>query len=206
VFLDHVDFDKRSWQQRNRIKTPQGELLLTVPVMTKGKGAQPINEVLIQKDNPDFPGKLLKSLEHNYKKAPHYAEYADDIAAILEKGHDRLCDLNVELIEFFRAVFGIATPVSFSSQMDVEGAKADLLANICALQAAGHYVSPPGAKDYIDASDAFGRKGVEVSFFTYEHPSYHQPHGDFLPYMAAVDLLFNEGDKSLEIIRRGVKA
>ena len=205
VLLDHVAFDKRSWQQRNRIKTPAGPLWLTAPVITKGLSGQPINEVMLQKDSPDFPGKMIKTIEHNCKKASFYSEYAPAIIAILEGGHDRLCDLNIALIAHFRDVLRIATPLVSSSSLGIDGKKAGLLAAICMQRGADHYFSPPGAKDYIDASDDFAKANIKVSFFTYDHPVYNQLHGAFEPYMSIIDLVFNVGPESLAIIRKGIK-
>jgi hypothetical protein len=87
--------------------------------------------------------------------------------------------------------------------LDVNGSKADLLVNICESQEATHYISPPGSKIYLDESTAFQDAGVELSYFSYTHPSYMQLHGDFVPYMSVLDLLFNVGPKSSEIMRMG---
>jgi hypothetical protein len=37
VFLDDVQFNKRSWQQRNNIKINNQTFFLTVPVISKNK-------------------------------------------------------------------------------------------------------------------------------------------------------------------------
>ena len=204
VLLDHVAFDKRSWQQRNRIKTPQGPVWLTAPVITKGLSGQPINDVMLQQDSPDFPGKMVKTIEHNYKKTPFYNDCAPGIIALLEGKHEKLCDLNTALIAHFREILGITTSLVSSSTLGIDGKKAGLLAAICTQQGANHYVSPPGAKDYIDESDEFEKAGIAVSFFNYDHPVYNQPHGVFEPYMSIIDLLFNAGPESLAIIRKGI--
>ena len=73
--------------------------------------------------------------------------------------------------------------------------------NICKQVGADHYISPAGSKGYIDQNNLFVKSKIKLSYQTYNHPAYNQLHGDFIPYMSVIDLLFNEGEKSLEIIR-----
>ena len=203
VLLDHVQFDKRSWQQRNQIKTANGAQWLTVPVITKGKKEQAICDVQLQADDKDFPTKILKSIEQNYKKAPYYGDYIQSIEEIFLQPHTHLNMLNTALINYFRQCLGVATPVLLSSDMSVTGAKAALLVDICQKRQANHYLSPPGAQDYIAASNDFEQAGIKVNYFTYEHPEWGQQYGNFIPYMSVIDLLFNVGDKSMTVIRQG---
>jgi hypothetical protein len=205
VYLDHVQFDKRSWQQRNRIKTANGPLWLSVPVASRGKRAQAINEAMIIREDAEFPRKIIKSIEHNYKKAPFYEDYAPELFAILSGGHAPLCELNTALIDFFRRKIGIDTPLSFSSAMNVQGRKAALLVDICRQKGAKRYVSPPGSREYLDTSDDFDRAGIPVAYFEYAHPEWRQLHGEFEPYMSALDLLMNMGGQSIGILRQGAR-
>ena len=71
VFLDSVQFDKRSWQQRNRIKSPNGELMLTVPVLTKGRFDQQIYDVGID-ISQNFEKKHFNSIRSNYTKSKYF--------------------------------------------------------------------------------------------------------------------------------------
>lgn len=190
VFLDHVDFNKRSWQQRNQIKTVNGPQWLTVPV--NASQGQAINEIKIASPLD----KLIRAIEYNYSKAPYYD---DTLIKILRYPIDHLVWLNVELIYWITTKLGITTPLTFSSMFEPEGSKADLLVDICRKRGAREYISSPGSRDYIEESGAFE---IPVTYFEYNHPVYNQP-GEFLPYMSAIDLLFNEGPKSLEIIRSG---
>jgi len=204
VFLDHVQFDKRSWQQRNQIKTPNGPLWLTAPVVSKGKARQSINEVEINQASDDYPDKIIKTIIQNYSKTDFFDQYSGAIFDLLHQNKAKLIDINIGLIHYFCDQFKIKKPVSFSSEMDVAGQKSALLVDICQKCDATAYLSPPGSKEYIDASDDFDRANINVSYFHYNHPEWKQPYGDFMPYMSALDLLFNMGDKSIEIIRQGV--
>ena len=202
VLLDSVQFDKRSWQQRNRIKAPNGELLLTVPVLSKGKRDQRICEVQIDQTS-NFAEKHVKTIEHYYSKAPFFGKYIDEFATVLRKRHQHLAELTIELIDWLRETIGIETRLIRSSSLGVEGAKVELLIATCKSVGAERYLSPLGSKAYIDENNIFPQNNLELKYQNFEHPKYAQLHGDFIPYMSVIDLLFNEGQRSLEIVRRG---
>jgi len=205
VYLDSTQVNKRSWQQRNKIKTPQGELWLTIPIQTKGKREQLIHETLILKD-PKYPEKILQTITLNYSRAPFFKEYRELVFDEIQKHSERLCDLNIGLIEALTQAIGINRPKLIrSSTLSHDGTKADLLVAICQAVGSQHYLSAPGSKQYIEESGAFQKANIEVTYHEYQHPSYAQQFGAFAPYMSVIDLLFNEGPRSLEIIRSGVE-
>lgn len=202
VFLDTVQFARRSWQQRNRIKTANGAQMLTVPVHKKGARDQKIAEVQIDSES-HFAEKHIRAIEHALSKAPFFEDYAAGLFGILQAGHPKLADLNIALITWLAETLGISCRVLRSSQIEAGGTKADLLASICAALDGEVYISAPGSSDYIENSDAFDNHGIRVAYHRYEHPTYPQLYGDFEPYMSAIDLLFNLGPQSLERIRSG---
>lgn len=204
VFFDHVQFEKRSWQQRNKIRTYDSEIWLSVPVSSKGKQSQSIKDAEIMYEGKRSPlAKIMSSIDVNYKKSPFYTEYSQELMSIFLQEPKYISDLNQTLIRWICEKLEITTSFKRSSNLDVNGSKADLLVNICESQEATHYISPPGSKIYLDESTAFQDAGVELSYFSYTHPSYMQLHGDFVPYMSVLDLLFNVGPKSSEIMRMG---
>jgi hypothetical protein len=202
VFLDSVQFDRRSWQQRNRIKGANETLLLTVPVYKKGLREQHISKVLINRE-AGFPERHKRSIELNYARAPYFDRYGATLIELLGRPYTLLADLTIALIEWLSAQFGITTRCLRSSGLNATGHKAELLADICCRLSVDHYISPPGSRDYLTASDAFDRVGVPFSFAEYEHPIYPQLHGAFVSYLSAMDLLFNVGPNSLDVIRQG---
>lgn len=192
VFLDHVAFDKRSWQQRNQIRCGDKSQWLTVPVnATQG---QTIDTITIASNLC----KMARSITANYVNTPYYFDYGRPVVNIIGQDHKYLCSLNFQIIEYFVRVLGIKTRLSCSSQIGAVGSKSELLANICRIKGATEYVSPPGSKDYLDPS-AFD---TPVNYFEYNHPVYRQK-GEFIPYLSVLDLLCNEGPESMDIIRRG---
>ncbi|MBV8051612.1 MAG: WbqC family protein [Acidobacteriaceae bacterium] len=206
VVLDHVQFEKQSWQQRNRIKTPHGLQWLTVPVVFRGRFGQSIREVEIR--DTEFWRKHLRSTEVNYRRAPFFAEYFQEFSELLKcPERSRLLDLNVRLIEWFMSILSIRTPLLFSSELNVPGRRTELLANMCLGLGATTYVSPIGSAAYLLAEiDLMERHSIEVRFHNYEHPEYRQLFSPFLPYASILDLLFNEGERALDIVLSGRRA
>ncbi|MEW6210177.1 MAG: WbqC family protein [Acidobacteriota bacterium] len=202
VFLDSVQFNRRSWQQRNRVKGPDGIHWLTVPVLSKGKQEQLISEVEID-PTTGFQEKHIRTVSHMYAKAKFFSDYFDEMARILRKPRHFLADLNIELIEWLCDKFGVRRQFVLSSALDIEGKKVDLLIDICKSIGAERYLSAEGSRPYIEENDLFSENRIELKYHDYHHPEYKQLHGDFVPYLSALDLLFNEGPSSLAIIRSG---
>ena len=75
---------------------------------------------------------------------------------------------------------------------------------MCRTLGANEYIFGGEGKNYADA-DAFRVSGVTPHFLTYKYPTYSQLHGDFVPNMSFIDLLFNEGPGSIEVVRNGSK-
>lgn len=204
VLLDNVQFAKRSWQQRNRVKIAAGLAWLTVPVNVSGRYHQRISEAAVS--DTSFADTHLRTIAHNYAKAPHYKEYYPSFADALRRGAStgRVADLNAILIRYFFDALGIETPLTRASEMGVEGKRSELLANICRAAHAGRYVSALGSAVYLfDEARVFHDAGLEVVFQHYEHPTYFQLLPPFVAYASAVDLLLNEGPRSLNVIRSG---
>jgi len=205
VYLDSVQFARRSWQQRNRIKSAAGEVMLTIPVAKKGLRDQKIAEVEILY-GPEFPRRHIDILTANYRRAAYFDAHAPALYGLLEAGHHKLADLTIAISDWLAEVFGITSRRIRSATMDNAGAKADLLVHLCRQLGAKRYISPVGSHDYLADSDAFARAGIELCYHGYEHPIYPQQFGPFLPFMGAVDLLFNVGSESLSVIRAGQRA
>jgi len=205
IFLDNVQFDKRSWQQRNKIKTANGDIWLSVAVSTKGKRDQIIKQTEILYEGDKSPlDKIEKSIEFNYSKAPFYEHYASDVFSFLRNRPKYISDLNQDLIKWACEKLNIKTPFIKASDLDVKGEKEILLLDICQVLSATSYVSPPGSKTYLAETDAFNKAKIDVMYHEYIHPEYTQLYHDFLPYMCILDLLFNEGPASGDIMRQGM--
>lgn len=204
VLLDDVQFSKQSWQQRNRIRTPNGLEFLSVPVMTSGRLGQRI--VDCEFANQSFVTKMLKSLQANYAKAPFYAEAIDDFAATMETAlqSNRLVELNCALASWMTARLGVSRPMVRASTLGVGGERGEHVAAICAAVEADRYLSPAGAEAYLTEDQAvFAKRGISVWLHVYDHPEYAQRFAPFIPYASAIDLIFNAGPSAPLIMRSG---
>ncbi len=204
VLLDDVQFDRRSWQQRNRIKGPNGAVMMTVPVQKKGRRDQLIQEVEISYDQGPWAEKFQATLRANYARSAYFKTYAPQLAEIFDAKPKLLMDLNAKLLEFARSSFQISTPVTLSSSLAVSGTKADRLFNICQAMGADHYMSPLGSKGYLDEADIFETEGLPVSYFEYQHPAYDQLFPEFVSHLAFVDALMALGPNAGAVMRSGL--
>jgi hypothetical protein len=202
VLLDSVQFARRSWQQRNRIKTPTGLQWLTVPVVFRGHFGQRIQDVAIRE--PNFSRKHLRAIELNYRRAPFFERYYPEIADILQSATTSLVELNERLIRWFNRILNLQTRLLRSSRLQEQGARGGLLMNICKRLGADFYLSPIRSAVYLlDDLSRFEEHGIGIGFQHYEHPEYRQLFPPFQSHGSVLDLIFNEGDAALPILRRG---
>jgi hypothetical protein len=198
VLYDDVQYDKHSWRNRNRIKTPQGEQWLTVPVRHRGQNWPTSREIRID-GQQDWARKHLQALRQNYARAPYFKDYAGLFESLLARRWDFLIDLNVAALSALADALGLRRDVRFSSELAVPGRGTERLVDICRRLGAGVFFEGAAGRDYIDES-LFAAAGVRLEYQDYKHPVYPQLHGEFLPYLSVVDLLFNCGPASLEVL------
>lgn len=203
VIFDDVQFAKKSWHHRNRIKSHSGELMMVVPVKTSGRQFQQIGEVAID-DSQQWARKHLRSIEINYAPAPFFEDYIGPLREIFQKSHSTLLALNLELLEFLKKQFFIKTPLSLSSSIPTRADRDEKIIDICHHFHADTLYDAKGAEALLDHA-LYSEARISLEFQEYHHPVYRQLHGKFIPYMSALDLLFNEGARSSEIILSGAK-
>lgn len=199
VMLDNVQYTKDGFINRNKIKTSQGAIWLTIGVLTKGHYGQHISEVELNNNVP-WSSIHQKSLSQNYSKAPYFRNYISFFEDIYRRKWERLADLNEALIGVICEVLGIKD-VKFvrASELNVSGQGTELLVNICQAVGADTYLSGPSGQKYMDEG-LFEKENISLRYSDFQHPTYTQLWGDFIPNMSIIDLLFNEGEKSLDIL------
>jgi len=199
VVLDHVQFEKNSFINRNKIRTADGWCWLTLPVKTAGKfGNLPINEVEIANDRP-WAASHWETLRFNYCKAPFFAHHFGFFRNLYSRTWTKLTDLTAEVNRYLLDAFGIRTRLCFSSQISVSGHKDELVLNLCRELGATTYLSGPLGRNYL-REELFHRNNIAVQYDDYQPPAYAQTYPGFEPNMAAVDLLFNAGPPAHEIM------
>jgi len=200
IFLDDVQFDKRSWQQRNNIKGHSGTQNITIPVYSKNLFHQKIHEVKINYSENFLP-KMLKTIEQNYSKSDYFDEFSKDFFDIFLMKHEKLISLNISLIKFICEKIDINTNFSLSSELSIDSSKATLIAEICKKKKTKMYISTSGAKNYLNKDIFFEKTGTELFFYDYLDKEYKQMHGKFVKKLSIIDLLFNEGLKTKKILK-----
>lgn len=200
VFLDDVQYKKREFQNRNKIRAPAGSLWLTVPVVTKGLYEQKISNVEID-NSRDWRAEHLKSIKTNYARAPYAARYLEYFENLYNTPYRRLHDLNLETIRFIAGEFGVKTPSRLSSEFGLASASTRRIVDICLKLGADEYLSGAGGRDYLDAK-LFEENGIRLVYQEFVHPVYHQVFGGFEPYMSAIDIIFNEGDNARDYLKK----
>lgn len=199
VLYDDVPYDKHGWRNRNRVKTANGVVWLTVPVLGSLKEGLLIREVRID-NRRDWRRKHLATLAQSYRKAPFFSDYIGLFEEAYAREWELLVDLDVHVTELLRGAFGLeATELRRSSELAVDGSRNGRLAAICRALGGNVFYEGAAGRSYIDV-EFFRREGIEVVFQDFQPRPYRQLHGEFVPYLSAVDLLFNEGPGGLEII------
>jgi hypothetical protein len=198
VLLDNVQFKKNEWQNRNKIKTAQGWQWLTVPVMYKH--LQLINEVIIN-NGVNWKHKQRQAILSNYKKAAYHDLLEGFFEDIFSLPWEFISELNIDAVKRLVEILGINTPIYIASDL-VEFPKDpdERLIAITKHFGADTYLAGAGGRGYMDL-DKYEKSGIKVIFQDFIHPVYNQLFGEFEPFMSVVDLIFNHGDESLEIIR-----
>jgi len=197
VIYDDTQYKHDEWQNRNRIKMPNGVQWLTVPV--HHSQGERICDIRIDNLKP-WRRKHEHALTTNYRPAPFYDEIIESFAAVYAKEWDRLAELNVALIELLCGRFGIETPMVRSSDLSYAGRSTEALVSICKEVGADAYLSGPGGRDYLE-TERFAAEDITLMFHDFEHPVYEQPFGEFVTRLSAVDLLFSRGPAGLSLIR-----
>jgi len=197
VFLDDVQFRKKGWQNRNRIRINDGTTLLSIPVHTHSYPK--INEVTIDNEK-NWSIRHKKSILYNYARAPYFGEIKDFIESIFEKKFQYLVDLNTEIIKFIMNELEIKSKIVFSSELEISKKGSDRVLDICKAVDADHYITGTFWAESNLRVEEFKKSNIDVEFQKFQHPIYKQIHGEFIPEMSIIDLLFNEGRKEAKKI------
>lgn len=198
VLLDNVQYRKNYYQNRNKIRTHSGFSWLTVPVKKHPLDTS-IKDVMID-NTKHWKKKCWKTLSLNYKNAPYFSKYSDFFFKVYSRDWELLAELNIEIIRQLFTFFDIKIKLIKASNLNnISGKGDDLLLTICKELRAKKYLSGISGREYMNAQK-FERSGITVTYQEFFHPIYHQCYQPFIPCLSALDLLFNLGDKSKEIL------
>jgi hypothetical protein len=198
MYVGHVQFSNKSWQQRNRIALNGKELFLSVPVLKSDRFGQSIDQVEIVEDT--WRRKHLGSIRQAYGKRPYFRRYFPELEDTLNRPYASLGQLNRALIAMIRGWMNIDTPIVESHDYpSITGAKTDMLIQMCQAVGVDRYLSNEGARTYVD-EEAMAANGIQHCWQEFQHPVYTQDQ-TFMADMSAIDIVFNLGPEAGSLVK-----
>jgi len=198
VYFDQVQYLPKDWMNRNKIRTKSGSIWLTVPVLRKGYRDLKTSEIEIN-NSIDWQKKHFRSISLNYKKSPYFENYIPFFEDVYSRKWKFLGELNEYMLKWFLDELGIKVNFLNANDFKFQGEKSSLILNMCKELNASTYIFGTLGKDYADVQE-FEKNNIGLIFQNYNHPKYSQLYREFISHMSVIDLLFNHGPKSLEII------
>lgn len=201
IFLDTIQYPRgRSFAARNRIKTPNGSIFLTIPVhIPKGHEGK-VLYTDIQLQDEGWKEKHLKTLLLNYKRAPYFEEIYQIYKSQINR-YVNLVDLNIGLISAFADYLNITTKTLRLSEILKEfGQKTQLIIDICKKCNTNEYLSGTGGGRDYNNEEQLNQHGIQLIYSEFSHPQYPQLWDDFESHLSIIDLLFNCGKSSINIL------
>ena len=205
ILYDDMQYTRRDWRNRNKIKTSHGLKWLTVPVRVKGKFNQKIRDTLI--DGHEWQQNHFKTIQQSYKNA----RYFDELLALLsplycETTYSSLSDLNFKFLTSVCQYLNIDTRITHSMNYELVEGRTERLLSLCQQSGASEYLSGPAAKNYMDTA-LFSANNIAVTWFDYTgYVNYPQLWGEFVSEVSILDLLFNCGPTSINYLSKNTQA
>ena len=202
VLLDNVQFPKGGYGNRVKIKgRVNSDFWLTVPVRLSKSSTQMYNEIEIAYDQK-WQARHVNLIRDAYQKTPFFSDYFNDFKNIIRESYTDLADLNITFIEHLKHLLGIETRLEVASKLDITPSnKNERNLEICKRLNADIYLSGQGARKYNDHA-LFARNNIQIEYNKFRCPRYAQMHGDFIPNLSVIDLIFNCGPESKNILLR----
>lgn len=200
ILYDDVQYTRRDWRNRNRIKTAGGTAWLTIPVETGGQFQQAVKDVRVA-DN-DWARVHWETISRAYARAPHFKTQRDRFEALYRSmTATHLSQINRLFLEALCDALNIPKNIRWSSDYELTGDKTERLVNLCRQAGATDYLSGPSARDYIDPA-LFEQAGIRLRWADYAgYPEYPQIHPPFEHQVSTLDLLFHCGPDSLRYMK-----
>jgi len=199
IILDDVQFLREGWHHRDKIKTQNSAKWHTLKIKKAPLGTT-IKDIVLLEDTK-WKKDNLNQIKENYKKAIYFDEIYPFLEILYSSNDKFLIDVNLKSIEMLNNFFDIKIQTVLSSSFNIDSKANELVVELLQKVNATHYISGVGAKDYFQA-EPFNNAEIEVVWQDFNHPVYPQLHGEFIPYLSSIDLLFNCGiKKSREILR-----
>ena len=195
IVLDDVQFIRRGWHHRDKIKTQNKIKWLTVPVQKKGRYHQAIKEVKIDQQE-NWNQKHLKTIQTAYKKAPNFDFVFGKLSEIYNREYNLLIEFNMDLLRLCSKMLDVDTPLVFASDFNVKSTGGQKLVDLVQSVGGKEYLTGSGSRDYLD-EELFKKVGISVRWQEFEHPVYKQLYGSFEKMLSVLDfLMMRDSDNS----------
>lgn len=200
ILLDDVQYTRRDWRNRNRIKTPQGLRWLTIPIEVRGKFRQTIVEARVS--DPRWNVRHWETLCHAYRRAPYFDYWHDFLASLYaEEPSPFLSRINERFIRAICQALGISTSLSRSSDYEVREGANERIISLCRQAGITDYYTGPAARSYLDEA-LFSEHGITVHWLDFSgYPEYPQLHGPFEHSVTILDLLVHTGPEATSYMK-----
>jgi hypothetical protein len=208
VMMDNAQFSKTGGTWTNRVQViVNGEpAWLTMPIVRAYHGLRIIREMKINENN-EWRTKLLRTIEHNYRRAPYFGTVFPLVQLTFQNRTDELAKYNLAAIRQLCAAIEIRTPTVLGSALETEGRSTDLLISMVKAVGGTGYLAGGGASGYQE-SDKFRQAGLDLIYQEFQHPMYPQFNtSTFKPGLSIVDALMNCGFEGVRgLMEAGVTA
>lgn len=193
VLADTLQYSRQSYQNRARLRTPQGWQWISVP-LKGGQHGRPICDVRIRNSQP-WRGHHWRALHYNYRRSPYFELYEPRLRPLFEARWETLGSLTCCTMEQLAEFLGISTPVVRASQMP---RRPSSVPEILEDRRTRRLLT--GANTY-DVDRDFAD---EVHILQLDPLRYRQNFAGFVSGLSILDLLFNYGPETLSMIRQAV--
>jgi len=200
IYLSNLQFEKKSWQSRNKMMNNGSEILLSIPIKNKNK-IQLIKDVEINNEI-NWKKKHLKTIQYNYKKAKYFKRYIKFFEKLYENNWIKLNEITEYILLYVMKELNIKTEIVSDKNYNFKEKKNDFLIEVCKKFDATTYVSNKGSEDYIDLT-IFKKNKINHYFVSYKNYIYSQQNNKkFVNNLSIFDMMFNCGpDETEKIIK-----
>ncbi len=206
VALDNVQYRHKYFQNRNRIMTTNGDCWVNVPVYRKGNRDLFIQDIKINNET-NWREKTWKNIYFSYKKAPYFNKYSEYFENLYSKEWNNLSDLNLDIIKNICSFLNFDIEIKKASNLNIEGVGSKLILDICTSIKPDVYISGKsgiGGRGN-EMEDKFFDNNIKVLYQNFNHPNYNTAFRNFVPSMSVIDLLFNYGSDSVDVLKNDGK-
>lgn len=200
VFLIDAQYKKNDWQNRNKIRTSEGTMWLTVPVKSNF-GTTLMNTKIDY--TSDWVKKHKKSIEIHYSKAKYFEKYWNYFESIFDSKPENLLELNMKFINKIMDILELDTKTILSTELKTSTTGSERILEICKKLGANTYISGLFGKDYLILED-FEENSIQVKFQNFKIQPYRQCYEPSIDTVSVIDLIFNEGPNSGLILKNSL--